>query len=314
MHSRVEHPSGSPEPAAHDRRIRILRCPQCGGALSQDATGLVCTTGDHRYPSVNGIPDLRCPPPRLTIDVEWYEPWEQLERMAFSFPERLEADDLPYHLDAYQAAIAGPDGSDRRLLEIGCAARHCEPYFAARGFEYVGLDCDIRGRGPHVLGDAHNLPFSDGSFDLYYAMSVYEHLTSPLTAALEAHRVLKPGGVIFGSAAFVYGLHDRASFFHMTAAGQLCVLRSAGFRNVRLWPGWRYWQSIPNMAFKGPFATPWRWTAMAALAFAEWTFAGVSNVARRLVGREALDRQVRHTHTAGGINFAATKPGISPCS
>jgi len=39
----------------------------------------------------------------------------------------------------------------------------------------LGSDVDVRGKGPHLSCDSHNLPFIDESFGLYYAMAVYEH-------------------------------------------------------------------------------------------------------------------------------------------
>jgi SAM-dependent methyltransferase len=148
--------------------------------------------------------------------VPWYEPWHDLKSQRFDFPRRLPSSDIPFQLDEFQAGIAGAEGNGRWILEIGCASRHAEPYFTARGFKYVGSDYNKRGSGPHLMADAHNLPFADQSFDLVYSMAVLEHLICPLTAAIEAARVLRPGGAFFGSAAFIYGFHDVASFHHMS--------------------------------------------------------------------------------------------------
>jgi ubiquinone/menaquinone biosynthesis C-methylase UbiE len=45
-----------------------------------------------------------------------------------------------------------------------------------------------------VRGDAHELPFADGAFDLVYCRYVLEHLAKPSRALREMRRVLKPGG------------------------------------------------------------------------------------------------------------------------
>ncbi len=47
-----------------------------------------------------------------------------------------------------------------------------------------------------VRGDAQNLPFSDNSFDIVIATAIIEHLDFPIKMLKEAHRVLKPEGVI----------------------------------------------------------------------------------------------------------------------
>lgn len=44
------------------------------------------------------------------------------------------------------------------------------------------------------VADAHNLPFSDESFDAVFCLEVLEHAEDPLRVISEMHRVLKKGG------------------------------------------------------------------------------------------------------------------------
>lgn len=44
------------------------------------------------------------------------------------------------------------------------------------------------------LGDAHDMPWEDDTFDLIVARHMLEHSVSPLTVLIEANRTLKPGG------------------------------------------------------------------------------------------------------------------------
>jgi SAM-dependent methyltransferase len=291
-----------------DDLLPRLRCPRSHQPLRRAERDLRSADGVHAYALRGDIADLRIPPARLRLDLPWLELWEEMDALSFELPPKLDADDLPYHLDARLASVPGTHGQGRWIIEIGCGARHCEGYFSRRGFRYVGTDVDMRGAGPHVLADAHNLPFIDASFDLYASMAVYEHLASPLQAALEAHRVLRPGGVFFGTAAFVYGFHDRASFNHMTHAALLWTFRMAGFRDVRIWPDWYYWQSIPEMGFPGREGLPWRAAARAGLSALEWSYTRVSSAARKLAGKRPLDLAARNVHKAGSLSFAARKP------
>jgi SAM-dependent methyltransferase len=75
-------------------------------------------------------------------------------------------------------------------------------------------------RDTDVVADAHRLPFRSNSFDLFFAMNVFEHLRQPFGAAREALRVLKPGGEIHVHTAFLQPLHEApAHYFNATEFG-----------------------------------------------------------------------------------------------
>jgi SAM-dependent methyltransferase len=95
------------------------------------------------------------------------------------------------------------------MLEGGCGRGQYVAYHAARGVRVVGLDfardtlAEIRRSNDSLMlcaGDVATLPFRDESFDLYYSGGVVEHFEAGADSALrEAHRVLKPGGVLLAS-------------------------------------------------------------------------------------------------------------------
>ena len=67
-----------------------------------------------------------------------------------------------------------------------------------------------------VVGDAHHLPFRDGSFDRVFAFNVFEHLREPARAADEVARVLKPGGTVAIHTAFLQAVHEEPAHFYNT--------------------------------------------------------------------------------------------------
>lgn len=292
----------------HQELLSVLVCPATRNSLSFKDGQLVDSSESRCYELIDNIPDLRVPPERLRIDLPWYEPWDDLDNVQIRYPTRQSEKGLPYHLDGYLASMVPNDAQGRWILEIGCGERQGEAWFSERGFKYVGVDVDKRGPGPNVLADGHNLPIRDASMDYCASMAVLEHVVSPLAFVKEAHRVLKPGGVFFGSAAFVYGFHDRASFHHMSHAGLLYVLRLAGFTVEQMWPDWRYPDAISAWPFRGLPGAPWRIATRAVLASAEWTFTRLNNLVRRLAGKSPLDRMMRDISMAGSISFRATKP------
>lgn len=79
-----------------------------------------------------------------------------------------------------------------------------------------------------VLGFAEDLPFADNSFDALFSFAVLEHVKYPFIAAKEMTRVLKPGGKLAVSAAFLSPLHGYPHhYFNMTGPG-MKVLFEAG--------------------------------------------------------------------------------------
>lgn len=95
-----------------------------------------------------------------------------------------------------------------RILDVGCAFGYGSVAVAAggpAGRVAVGVESDPehfeRGRQlyPWLMileGDAESLPVPDGCADAVLLLDVLEHLANPERAVAEAHRVLRPGGVI----------------------------------------------------------------------------------------------------------------------
>lgn len=288
--------------------LSILKCPRSGSSMIIENDHLRNETGEHQYGLVDGIVDLRVPPKRLRVDIPWYEPWQELERLLVEYPPKSTEKNLPYHIDPWLASMVPEHGEGKWVLEVGCGERQAERWFVDKGFQYLGVDVDHRGQGPNILADGHNIPLMDSTVGYCASMAVLEHLVSPLTMAREVFRVLEPGGIFFGSAAFVYGFHDRASFHHMSHAGLFYVLRTAGFEVEQVWPDWRYTDSIASWSFRGSSGWPWRIATRSALRISEWSFRVSSNLARRLAGKPPIDVVRRDLESAGSISFRAVKP------
>lgn len=103
---------------------------------------------------------------------------------------------------------AFPDRSRCRILDIGCGGGFLANALAGEGHEVIGIDSSVeslrvaRRHDPtrsvrYIQGDAYQLPFPDGSFDVVCAMDFLEHVANPARAVEEASRVLAREGRFF---------------------------------------------------------------------------------------------------------------------
>lgn len=97
----------------------------------------------------------------------------------------------------------------RKVLEVGIGAGTDFVQWARAGAPAYGRDLTqasvdmVRERleleglhGDIAVGDAESLGFPDDFFDVYYSWGVLHHTPDTQKALAEAHRVLKPGGVL----------------------------------------------------------------------------------------------------------------------
>ncbi|MGH7741828.1 MAG: class I SAM-dependent methyltransferase [Candidatus Eiseniibacteriota bacterium] len=120
------------------------------------------------------------------------------------------------------------------LLDVGCGAMPFAPLFRGRVSRYVGLDLagspDVGAARLDVIGRAEALPIRGGSIDTVLALSMLNRLPEPLRMLEEAHRVLRPGGILIVELEQMAPLyrppHD---YWRFTRHGADWLLDRAGF-------------------------------------------------------------------------------------
>jgi SAM-dependent methyltransferase len=108
--------------------------------------------------------------------------------------------------------LRGKSGSNPTLLDVGCAYGDFMTVAAEQGFQVSGVEVDgpvaeaARRRGLVVhQGFLEELGLSTQAFDAVTLWDVIEHVEAPRSLLAEAHRLLKPRGVLLlhtGNAAF----------------------------------------------------------------------------------------------------------------
>jgi SAM-dependent methyltransferase len=96
------------------------------------------------------------------------------------------------------------------VYDVGCGDKPFASFMKGRVREYVGVDVEdgfYDARHIDLIGDAYSVPVPTESVDAVISSQVLEHLERPLDALTEAHRILKPDGLLFLSAPFLYPLH-----------------------------------------------------------------------------------------------------------
>ena len=146
------------------------------------------------------------------------------------------------------------DAKQSLLLNLGAGDGSDSEFLRSINFEVVSTDLEYN-KNIDVIADAQNLPFKDNTFDYLVMLSVLEHVTDPQKLFSEIYRVLKPGGKLIASSAFLEPYHAY-SRFHISALGILQLLKDNNLKIESLSPGWDIFSALGIGLF--PFLRPLR--------------------------------------------------------
>ncbi|WP_171123304.1 MULTISPECIES: class I SAM-dependent methyltransferase [unclassified Ruegeria] len=133
-----------------------------------------------------------------------------------------------------------------RVLDIGCGSGRSKGMFNEINNEtkWSGIEIkesynisDLQNLPEGVsIYDGVNIPFDDSYFDYCYSKQVFEHVRYPELLLNEINRVLKPGGIFFGSLSGGEPYHWH-SLFNFTPLGWKTVVEDHGFTLEKLYSG-----------------------------------------------------------------------------
>jgi len=183
------------------RLLALVRCPDCHGTLTGDATLLECGSCQRRFSQ--GTPDY------LVL------------RTASAYDETTKFSEEGFHADGRDESVAPPllsaavrnnmlreflqPGAGDVVVDLGCGSGRFAIWNLDSGAHFVGIDtvtffaAESRANVDLIVGELRKLPLPDRGITKAYAIDVLEHLSlESLTAMLrEVHRTLAPGGSLF---------------------------------------------------------------------------------------------------------------------
>ena len=127
------------------------------------------------------------------------------------------------------------------LLDVGCGAKPFAGLFAGRVTRYLGTDLST---SPYLgaarldaFARAEALPVRTGSIDTVLGLSMLTYFPEPLRMLEEAHRALRPGGILILEFTQMAPLHDPPhDYFRFTRHGAAWLLERAGFEPLEFIP------------------------------------------------------------------------------
>lgn len=107
-------------------------------------------------------------------------------------------------------------------------------YFNRPGWSYIGMDLEP-GRNVDVVSDhPYRWPFEDNQFDCLVSGQVLEHVEYPWEWMGEAHRIIKPGGLIMISVPTVFKFHEYPiDAWRFYPAGIEALFKWVGFEKLQ---------------------------------------------------------------------------------
>lgn len=132
----------------------------------------------------------------------------------------------------------------KSVLDFGCGEAPHRGLLVGKGLAWTGIDYadsmdpTALARAPDVeviTYDGKTFPIADNTFDSIWSYQSLEHVFSPEETFREFARVLKPGGVLFGSTSFLEAYHARSTFCY-TPYGFKLICDRHGLTLDKLFP------------------------------------------------------------------------------
>lgn len=131
------------------------------------------------------------------------------------------------------------------VVDLGCGKRPFEEDILARASSYFGVDWgnSIHELRADLVADLNaRLPLESATADHVVSFEVLEHVAEPDVMLSEAHRILRPGGLLTLSVPFQWWVHEAPyDYYRYTCHGLEHILAKAGFQEIEVRPTSGFW-------------------------------------------------------------------------
>lgn len=191
--------------------VKLLACPVCKAPVTRMEDDLVCSRCSRGYViTTDGVPIMLSDASKEMVERSLRNspippPRSRNPSLAKRIVRRIltpPSSSLNTSLARIKELFDDNLTIDSKVLFIGGLRKTDKRLFG--GYKAVVLDITP---DYDIVGDGHQMPFLEGSFDGVVLQAVLEHVPHPDLIVMEARRVLKKGGVIYVSVPFVQTYH-----------------------------------------------------------------------------------------------------------
>ena len=126
-------------------------------------------------------------------------------------------------------------------IKLGKGLSAYEKLFSKTDYKTLDIDSAY---DPDILGDIHQIPLPDASFEAVICKAVLEHVWDPGLAVREIYRILKPGGKCLVYVPFLYPYHaghGYKDYYRFSRDGIRYLFRN--FSSLEIEPVRGFWET-----------------------------------------------------------------------
>src|SRR3990170_5878314 len=218
---------------------QLLRCAICKAELELVGEQFRCTNPDcsNFFPIINGIPILINEDSSIFSVDDFIHQRNTFLKLS---PESKIRKTLKRLMPDIGKNVKGKKNYDKfaklllaqsntpkvLVLGSGILGQGLEAILSYPAIEVLESDISL---GPRtiLIGDAHDIPFENNSFDGVIAQAVLEHVVDPWRCVEEIYRVLKKDGLLYAETPFIQQVHGgKYDFTRFTYLGHRRLFRN----------------------------------------------------------------------------------------